>query len=443
VKTKTHITSEQLLNYRRRALAPPELIAVDEHIAECSACRANLASGGWTHEIFESLLVDLRDEGATDHLANDQLRAYVEGSLAEATRLSVSNHLSACSVCQYEVAHLREAQIASQSRRAGPAPGNQASPQKWLSKPLWKLSGLPFAVRIAIGVFILAVMAGIYFFAINPKATNQIDTSATRVEDQLRKDHENEDAHNIGATEAKSAVDKAESEDRTADDSGENPRLSLMDGGEQIILEKDGRITGLNDAPENWRQAVAQALSSERIKISPVVAELRGRRGTTMGPSQQKPEFELLVPVGVVIESAQPVLRWRPLIGASSYVVRVFSANDVEVLASEQITACEWKVPKPLSMGASYSWQVTAYKEGDVVVSPRFPAPPARFKVIGRRMASELMRVKRDAAHSHFLLGVMYAEAGLLDDARREIRLLLHDNRDPQVVERLLKSLDR
>jgi hypothetical protein len=40
-----HLSDQQVESYRRRALSPQELLAVDDHIAACSECRMRLAEG--------------------------------------------------------------------------------------------------------------------------------------------------------------------------------------------------------------------------------------------------------------------------------------------------------------------------------------------------------------------------------------------------------------
>jgi len=39
----THISREQLVQYRNRALLPQELVAVDGHLGRCQECRTELA----------------------------------------------------------------------------------------------------------------------------------------------------------------------------------------------------------------------------------------------------------------------------------------------------------------------------------------------------------------------------------------------------------------
>ena len=92
-------------------------------------------------------------------------------------------------------------------------------------------------------------------------------------------------------------------------------------------------------------------------------------------------------------------------------------------------------------MSRVYSWQVSASKDGQEVSSPAPPAPEAKFKVLEQTQADELARVRQQVADSHLTLGLVYARAGLLDDAERELQALAEANRDSAVERNLLRSV--
>jgi hypothetical protein len=86
-------------------------------------------------------------------------------------------------------------------------------------------------------------------------------------------------------------------------------------------------------------------------------------------------------------------------------------------------------------------WQVTAVKDGKEIISPTAPAPEARFKVLEKAKADELTVVERVGPGSHLARGTLYARAGLLDDAERELRALLAANPKSSTARKLLQSL--
>ena len=69
------------------------------------------------------------------------------------------------------------------------------------------------------------------------------------------------------------------------------------------------------------------------------------------------------------------------------------------------------------------------------------PAPDAKFKILDASSANEIAAAKRQAGNSHLLLGVVYANAGLLDDAEREFQALLKQNPRSDLARKLLNKV--
>jgi predicted Zn-dependent protease len=142
-----------------------------------------------------------------------------------------------------------------------------------------------------------------------------------------------------------------------------------------------------------------------------------------------------------VVDTDRPIFRWRSLIGATAYTVHVFDANFRKVVDSTSQLETEWRVSQPLERGRIYSWQVVAIKEGKELLSPTPPAPEAKFKVLEQAPADELARARRDNANSHLVLGTLYAQAGLLDEAEAEFKALASANPNSEVIQKLLKTV--
>jgi hypothetical protein len=104
----SHCTDRQIEAYRARRLGPEEILALQDHLAECPSCREKLA-GAYSpaetgpavedHEVGEQELVD-----------------YAMGSLAGAHRSRIERHLATCAECRDVVAVLPAAR-----RSASPA----------------------------------------------------------------------------------------------------------------------------------------------------------------------------------------------------------------------------------------------------------------------------------------------------------------------------------
>jgi len=216
----------------------------------------------------------------------------------------------------------------------------------------------------------------------------------------------------------------------------------LKDRGGEVTIEKDGRVTGLEEVSENSRQYIARAVLSERIDTAEVLKRLSteqsGLRGNDDGPQG----FRLLYPVRRVVTEDRPVFRWESLPGVSSYRVYVLDAEGNQVGQSEELppTQTQWKAP-PLRRGQTFSWVVTAMVDGKKVVSPSASAPEMKFEVLSTADTQELSRLKK--SNSYLALGVFYARVGLLNEAEREFQNLIKLNAHSELPRKLLESVRR
>lgn len=206
-------------------------------------------------------------------------------------------------------------------------------------------------------------------------------------------------------------------------------------------IDSRGRFAGLEGLPDEWRRAVESALRAQRVERPTVVEALSRQKETLLGPSGSAHKVLIVGPAGTVVESDRPLFSWRALSGEASYVVAVFDSQYNRVAKSGPLTATEWTCPKTLQRGATYTWQVTALRDGEAIVSPSPPAPEARFMVLEQAVADELMRARQLRPASHLTLGVLYARAGLADEAEREFRALVESNPGSAAARNLLHSV--
>jgi hypothetical protein len=61
--------------------------------------------------------------------------------------------------------------------------------------------------------------------------------------------------------------------------------------------------------------------------------------------------------------------------------------------------------------------------------------------VLERSRIEEIDRVQRSDSKSHLVKGVVYAEAGLLNEAELEFNALLRENPQSSAVQKLLQSV--
>jgi hypothetical protein len=165
-----------------------------------------------------------------------------------------------------------------------------------------------------------------------------------------------------------------------------------------------------------------------------------GAEGGTRGTGEKAP-FDILGPDRTVVESDRPLFRWAALRGATSYAVAVFDQRLNQVAQSGPLSATEWKPPRRLRRGEIYFWQVAAVLDGKEMVSPGAGAPEAKFAVVGRAESEALRRARLSFPGRHLTLGVLYARAGLLEQAEREFRALVETNSESPAALNLLRSV--
>ncbi len=184
------------------------------------------------------------------------------------------------------------------------------------------------------------------------------------------------------------------------------------------------------------RQTLELAQAGGKLERAPVLDRLVTRRGTLLGPGGDARRFDLTGPMGTVVTTDRPVFHWNALPGAVSYKVAIFDENFDSVATSPAVTGTEWQPEQPLPRGRVLNWQVSAQVGGETVHSPAPPAPEARFSVMPADMAAEIEAARRDHPANHLLLAAMYAKAGDVEEARREL-----DAMDPAVAAPYRESL--
>lgn len=189
------------------------------------------------------------------------------------------------------------------------------------------------------------------------------------------------------------------------------------------------------------RAAVDAAVLSGQLNRAPVLAQLTSRAGVLMGSQPPPPAFGPTFPVGVVVDADQPTLEWSPSGEASAYRVSVFDERFNVVATSGWLNDTRWTPERPLARGNSYVWQITARIGDREVVAPAPPQPESRFKVTSVEQSAHLADLRKRAGDSHLALAVLLAEAGVLDEAERELTLARSANPESSAVKRLQASL--
>jgi hypothetical protein len=364
-----------------------------------------------------------------EHPSLSQLDRYGSPSLTPEDRLELDDHLATCETCRERVvdpatlpsAVARLQRTLADSLAAPPLPEDQsAAPQPggWpRSGPPVRASWIP--AWAAVAACVAAVIAGAWLSLRGlPPAWWPVHRDATNV-DASRPGHQRGEG--------------------PAPATQEPTRLSLIDQGGTLSVHADGRVEGLGRLPAAIEQRLRRVATGE-LRVPVLAPDVSiGRRGLRSGDEEQS--LALLKPVSVAVESDRPAFRWSPLPGAATYTVLVYDGQGRPVTRSPALSGMGWTPPNPLPRGATYLWQVrAALKEGGTITSPAPPEGFAPFHVLDAASVQELVEARR-APPSHFRLGVVYAELGLLDEAQEELEALAKLNPQSGLVRQLLERV--
>jgi hypothetical protein len=424
----THLSTLQVKQLCVSSLPEDELAAAALHCAECQFC----------HQRFVEELKRQRSSAPStftlepefwfrhDHVDFDQLEALADKTLDQDTEEIINIHLKTCDTCREDVRSFLAFRVAT-AREMDVSYGRpEYQVTHTVAAPRWRrLQSRPVYAVAAIVLVAVAILIGVIALK---SSTDRLEASK---QDQRNPsiDHSPSSSPTPDLVPSPSAVvDSAKV-------------AALKDRGGEVTIDKNGRVTGLDEATENSREYIARTVLSERIEPAEVLRRLSGEQSALRGNDNHGQGFRLLYPLRRVVIEDRPVFRWESLPGVSSYRVYVLDTNGNHVGQSEELasTQTQWKAPASLRRGQVFSWVVTALLDGKKVVSPSASAPEMKFAVLSARDAQELNRLKK--SNSHLALGVFYARAGLLDEAEREFQSLLKLNPDSALPSKLLQSV--
>lgn len=349
------------------------------------------------------------------HLTMDQTAAYVDRDLAGDELLLVDDHLSHCEQCVLAVEDLRafRNEIApSLDREYTPA-----STESWLRR---KFSSFTFGVtpvpawaRAAAAAILL--MAFVWLMWRTPLDRQIAVTTTPTPQPSIPPSKPSPEPTPVQFV------------------------AQLNDGDNVLTLDQQGKLSGAEQLPPAYQNMLKKALSGGRIERSSQLQGLTRPTSSLMGSKDPKGDFSLLAPTGNVLLTTNPTFRWSALKDATGYVVEVYDEKFMMVAVSPQLTSRSWTTTLP--RGNVYSWQVKAMKDGQEVLSPRPPAPQAKFRILDDAKTNELAKALRTYGKSRLTIGLLYAEAGLLSEAEDEFRALQRANPDSKIVRNLLRQV--
>jgi hypothetical protein len=220
------------------------------------------------------------------------------------------------------------------------------------------------------------------------------------------------------------------------------PAVELVDGAGWVGLGPRGELVGLASLPWERQREIATALRTGHLDAPLEIAELQGTRATSRG-FPTAPSLTLLEPIATVVPHGRPAFRWTLLPDADSYEIKVVDPEFRVVAESGRLSGNrkEWTPERPLPEGGVYAWQIEARRGQETWIVPGLRSAEARFRVLSTDEAKALERAVQEARGSHLALGVLYAKAGLVDEAERELKWVAAANPWSTAARRLFESV--
>ena len=430
----THLPIEQIRNYVTRNLACADLAQVNEHLFDCEDCYQQFLSIFQAHRRFP-IEIDLDDlAGSTGwHLQGEELKAYIEGRLSEPDSEFAKLHLRGCAWCREEVENYSEFTYKLSyylSKRH--APVKQASVWNRYSLRFPAIPSTWSPVRFAGVAALLLLLLGSIVLML----------SVRRIRPEVQEATASEPAQKNDSLQAVIPPDPSQP--------AQSPTTDIRSGDGETSYsnhKSEKSYSHISETPNSpiKRTAVegTQGIETELLAADlrmPDVIDIFDRSQVVLrGDGDKGVSFTITGPYSTVISDDRPTFRWTSLSGASHYTVSVYDTNLNLIKTSEPLTDTQWAIPNQLERGVIYTWVVTAIKDGKEVLAPTLPAR-AEFKIIEKseliKLNSRVRQIQSAAAR-----GVLYARAGLLDDAEQQLRVHLSLHPADETAMNLLRTI--
>ncbi len=161
-----HLTKETIDRFRRSRLPSDELLDVSDHMADCKTCASLAGEDMLLQDQTTNFISAVRGREGLPHLTYEQLEEYLDGRLPVAGIRAVDQHIATCGECDAEIEHLRSLASAIENEDANvPAINRKRAPFGWFWA-FFPVRATSLAAA-AVGVLILtlgsiAVWRGVY-----------------------------------------------------------------------------------------------------------------------------------------------------------------------------------------------------------------------------------------------------------------------------------------
>ncbi len=171
--------------------------------------------------------------------------------------------------------------------------------------------------------------------------------------------------------------------------------------------------------PPERPAVVREVLAAGKIPMPVTLAAVLPARDSFRSAGEEPVAAAKMHPAAEVLETQRPRFTWPATEGAT-YTVLI-GANGNLVAQSPELRENAWQCDVALARGRTYSWQVELRRGDETTMLPMPPEPTMRFHVLSASVKNDLDAARRATPDDHLLLGVLYARAGLREEALREL----------------------
>ncbi len=401
-----------------------------EHIEDCLECSHLFDRVSQAGKASRTKYMDFFPETYIigGHLDYEQISGYLDNKLDKDSAEFIELHAGLCSRCGKDLRSLKEFResLDAELDRRQTSWGLIGKPISGFRKPK-----LPNPVYVFGAVAVIALF-GLLGFAIyrwggnrgNEPRQDRAETTPSpqsTIEKQAKGDP------------IPAIVDRQKGKNRQS----KNSEI-IVDNGKKFAIDYQGnRISSSDLAPE--LQAIAEdVLRGEPVGERALLEQLKQDASSLRGGGGVKKRIFLVSPVGVLVEDDRPVFKWKPMDGATGYVVEIVDVEFRPVAQSHRLDSTEWTIENNLKRGQIYMWQVKAIRDEEKIANRSNGI--GKFMVISDKKFNEL-RAARKKYDSHLEMGIYYLKEGLLEEAKREFESLRSKNPSSKLVNNLYRRV--
>lgn len=185
-----------------------------------------------------------------------------------------------------------------------------------------------------------------------------------------------------------------------------------------------------SNIPPQFRDEIKTAVDSGSLRIPDAVTAMSAGPIQLRSTDVKPPAFRLAGPLSTAVLEDTPLFRWTAIPGAT-YTISVYDDQFHAVASSGPLNTTEWRPEKPLARGAVYRWEVHAALGKRVESAPAPTEPEAKFLLLDEAAAKRLTDARAAMPDAPLALGILYANAGVLEEAKSELTKAANSG-DPQ-----------